>query len=46
VSFADWNRGGNFDIGGQGVLAVPEPGGLALAGLALLALGLSRQRRA
>jgi len=46
ASFADWNRGGDFYIGGQGVLAVPEPGSFALAGLALLALGLNRQRRA
>ncbi|MEO6280350.1 hypothetical protein [Roseateles sp.] len=38
AAFDDWNRGGNFYLGGQGVAApLPEPASLALVMLALLA---------
>lgn len=46
TAFADWNRGGDFYLGGQGLSDVPEPGGFALVGVALLGLGLASRRRA
>jgi MYXO-CTERM domain-containing protein len=42
--FEDWDRGGSFYIGGQGVLGVPEPASWALAALALAAAAASRRR--
>ena len=46
TAFADWDRSGSFYLGGQGVRAVPEPGSFALAGLALLGLGVVARRSA
>lgn len=45
TAFDDWDSTGSYYIGGQGVQAVPEPGNVALAGLALLALAAAQRRR-
>lgn len=46
AAFADWDAGGSFYLGGQGVRALPEPGVPALLALALVALAAGRRRRA
>lgn len=45
AAFDDWNRGGSFYLGGQGVALLPEPASLALVLLALLALVASVRPR-
>jgi len=42
--FDEWDRAGSFYVIGQGVQAVPEPGSVALVGLALLAAFTARRR--
>lgn len=46
AAFKDWDSGGSFYLGGQGVRAVPEPGSFALIGLGLLGLSIAARRRA
>lgn len=46
AAFADWERGGAFYVGAQGVQSVvPEPSTFALVGLALSAVAFVRRRR-
>lgn len=46
ADFADWERGGGFYVGAQGVQSVvPEPSTFALVGFAFGALAFVRRRR-